>query len=78
MYDSNGKDKTILQMVLLIVVLAWTKGLMGTLLVILGTAFVTLLGIALFLRAFFKTLQSFDYDIDYDYEMDKYYETKRR
>ncbi len=75
-YNSEGKDKTILQMVLLIVVLAWTKGLMGTLLVIVGTAFATLFGIALFLRAFFKTLESFDYDIEY--EMDKYYETKRR
>ena len=49
---------------------------MGTLLIILGTAFATLFGIALFLRAFFRTLESFDYDIDY--EMDKYYETKRR
>jgi hypothetical protein len=63
-------------MVYNMLVLAWTKGLMGTLLVILGTAFATLFGIALFLRAFFKTLESFDYDIDY--EMDKYYETKRR
>jgi hypothetical protein len=50
---------------------------MGTLLVILGTAFATLFGIALFLRAFFKTLESFEYD-HFEYEMDKYYETKRR
>ena len=76
MYNSNGKDKTVLQTVYIILVLAWTKGLMGTLLVILGTAVATLGGVILFLRMFFKTLESFDYDIDY--EMDKYYETKRR
>lgn len=49
---------------------------MGTLLVILGTAVATLGGVILFLRMLFKTLESFDYDIEY--EMDKYYETKRR
>ena len=76
-YNSNGKDKTICKMVLLVVVLAWTKGLMGTLLVIVGTAFATLLGIALFLRSFFKTLETFEYD-HIEYEMDKYYETERR
>ena len=76
MYNSNGKDKTVLQTVYIILVLAWTKGLMGTLLVILGTAVATLGGVILFLRMLFKTLESFDYDINY--EMDKFHETKRR
>jgi len=50
---------------LLVVVLAWTKGLMGTLLVILGTSFITLLGIGLFLRVLFKSFETFEHiDID--------------
>lgn len=76
-YNSEGKDKTILQMVLLIVVLAWTKGLMGTLLVILGTSFITLLGIGLFLRVLFKSFETFEH-IDIDDEWEKYYEINRR
>jgi len=50
---------------------------MGTLLVILGTSFVTLSGIALFLRMVFKSFETFEY-IDIDDEWEKYYETKRR
>ena len=64
-------------MVYNILVLAWTKGLMGTLLVILGTAFITLFGIGLFLRVLFKSFETFEY-IDIDDEWEKYYETKRR
>jgi hypothetical protein len=51
-------------------------GIWGTLLVILGTAIATIGGILLFLRILFATLEKVDYDVDY--EMDKYYETKRR
>ena len=64
-------------MVYNILVLAWTKGLMGTLLVILGTAFITLFGIGLFLRVLFKSFETFEH-IDIDDEWEKYYETKRR
>lgn len=64
-------------MVYNILVLAWTKGLMGTLLVILGTAFITFLGIGLFLRVLFKSFETFEH-IDIDDEWKKYYEINRR
>jgi len=50
---------------------------MGTLLVIVGTSFVTLSGIALFLRVLFKSLETFEH-IDIDDDWEKYYEINRR